>query len=203
MPVITISRQFGIGGIELTEQISQSLGYPFYSKEIAAEIAEKMGLDYRVVHEYQDQMAHKSNWKIGAYAGRLALFETSHIQEKEYHQIVVRTIRKFAQADNVIILGSGGQCILHNQPDTFHFRIIANMKTRVNHIISHYRNPEDIPPRKMLEHRINNMDKLRRKFVETHYKMSIEDTELYHSVFNLSKLSSEVVSALIIKIVQS
>lgn len=203
MAVITISRQYGIGGIELTKKIAQRLGYHFYSREIAVSVAKKMGLDHRLVMEYQAQMAYKSNWLVGAYAGRLALFEAHSINQKQYQGVVSEVVQNLAQEDDLIILGWGGQCILQNHPHTFHFRIVADLKTRLAHILSHYRNPEDIPTIKMLEHRIFHMDKARRKYIRTHFKMNIENPCLYHAIFNLTELGKEKVVSMIEDVVMS
>ncbi len=202
MAVITISRQFGIGGIELTRRIAQKLGYSFYAKEIAAAVAKKMGLDYQVVLDYQERLEHRSNWMVSSFAGHLSLSSKHYIKEAEYQQIVTEIIRNLAQQDNVVILGSGGQCILRNFPDTFHFRIVAELAARVAHIRSHYRNLEDIPPLKMLEYRIHHMDGLRKRFIQMNFGVNVEDPTLYHAILNLSKLGREQTCAIIINIIE-
>jgi len=202
MAVVTISRQYGIGGIELSQKLAHQLDYHLYATEIAMRVANKMGLDHQVVQEYQTEMAHKSKWLISAYAGRLALFESHYIDEKKYNQAVTEVITDIAHADNAIILGWGAQCILCDLTNTFHFRIVANMETRLAHILTHYRNPEDIPPRKMLEHRIQYMDKARRKYIRTHFKANIDNPSLYHAIFHLSLLGRNQLVDLISEIVQ-
>lgn len=202
MAVITISRQYGTGGMELTQQLSHDLGYHYYAKEIATTIAQRLGVNDQVIQEYENFLAHTSNWMFSAYAGHFTFYrKQQHIATEEYLQVVKEIIRKIADEDNVIILGSGGQCILRNHPITFHFRIIANLNIRIRHIRAHYRNPEEIPPNKMLEYRINYMDRLRQKFIHTHFKMDIDDPQLYHAIFNLSQLGIEKIRELITRII--
>lgn len=202
MAVITISRQFGIGGIELTRLISQKLGYSFYAKEIAAAVAKKLGLDHQVVLDYQEKLEHRTNWMVSSFAGHFSLSTKHHIKEAEYQQVVTEIIVNLAQEDNIVILGCGGQCILKNFPNTFHFRIIADLAARVAHIRSHYRNLEDIPPLKMLEHRIHYMDGLRRRFIQMHFGVNVEEPTLYHAILNLSKLGRERTCEIMINIIK-
>lgn len=202
MSVITISRQFGTGGIELTKLLSRKLGYKFYAKEIIQEIAAKLGLDPKIVAQYQEQFAFRSNWEVTSFAGRLDFSSTKHVPGKKYLEAASEIIKKFAAQDNVIILGSGGQCILKDHPRAFHFRIVADLATRLNHIRSDYRRvPQEIPTTKMLEHRINNMDQLRRTFIRKHFKVNLDNPHLYHAVFNLTPLGRERICELICQVV--
>ncbi|MCI0512941.1 cytidylate kinase-like family protein [candidate division KSB1 bacterium] len=202
MAVITISRQYGTGGMELTRQLSQDLGYHYYAKEIAVTIAQQLGVDAQVIQEYENYLAHTSNWMFSAYAGHFTFYRTQqHIDTAEYLQAVTEIMQKMAAEDHVIILGSGGQCVLSQQPRAFHFRIVASLNTRLRHIRAHYRNPEEIPPNKMLEYRLNYMDRLRRKFIQTHFKMDIDDPQLYHAILNLSQLGIGKIRNLIRQIV--
>lgn len=202
MAVITISRQFGIGGIELTRRIAQKLGYSFYAKEIAVAVAKKLGLEHQVVLDYQEKLEHRSNWMVSSFAGHFALSTKNYIKEAEYQKIVTEIIQNLARQDNVVILGCGGQCILRNFPNTFHFRVVAELAARVAHIRSHYRNLEDIPPVKMLEHRVHHMDGLRKRFIQMNFGMNVEEPTLYHAILNLSKLGRERTCEIIINIIE-
>lgn len=202
MAIITISRQFGTGGIELTKLLSQKLGYQFYAKEIIDEIASQLGLDPKIVAEYHDQYAHRSSWGISSFGGRFDFSTIRHIPEKKYREITEKIIHQLAEQDNVIILGSGGQCILKDHPRAFHFRIVADLVTRVAHLREDYAKvPQSQPYLKGLEHRINNLDKQRRTFIRTHFGANVENPNLYHAVFNLTRLGREQVCQIITGIV--
>jgi cytidylate kinase len=202
MAVITISRQFGIGGIELTRRISQMLDFSFYAKEIAAAVAKKLGLDHQVVLDYQEKLEHRTNWMMSSFAGHFALSSKNYIKEAEYQKVVTEIVQNLAQQDNVVILGCGGQCILRNFPNTFHFRIVADLAARVAHIRLHYRNLEDIPPLKMLEHRIHHMDGLRKRFIHTNFGANVDEPTLYHAILNLSRLGRDRVCEIMIEIIE-
>jgi cytidylate kinase len=202
MAIITISRQFGTGGIELTKLLSSKLGYKFYAKEIIEEVAIKLGLETQFVAEYQEQFAHRSNWAITSFGGRLDFTSTKHISEKKYREVIEEIIKKFAVQDNVIILGSGGQCILRDSPRAFHFRVVADLATRVAHLREDYAKvPQSLPYIKGLEHRINNLDKQRRTFIRTHFGVNVENPNLYHAVFNLTRLGRERICQLMSEVV--
>lgn len=203
MAVVTISRQFGIGGSKITRQLGSSLGWRFYGNDLADKIAEKMELSNEDILNYQKQLAFTSKWEASAFGGRLAFFETNSMDEKKYRKILVETVNEFADRNNIIFLGWGCQCILKERPNTFHFRLVADMDLRLKIIRSYYRNPEDIPTNKMLEHILNHKDKQRRQYIRKHFKANVENPGLYHSVFNLSKLGIERVVDLMLKIVRN
>ena len=55
MKIITISREFGSGGRELSKQLANVLGYDYYDKEIIATIASNTGMDENYIERNLEQ----------------------------------------------------------------------------------------------------------------------------------------------------
>ncbi|MCK5739408.1 cytidylate kinase-like family protein [bacterium] len=201
MAVITISRQFSTAGYEMARTLSDTLGYSFYCKQIIDEVAHELGISSQLVKEYQDEFEHTANWAVSAYAGRFKLLSQNYIEAEEYGRIVAEILGKLAHKDDIVILGSGGQCLLQNTPNIFHFRFVSNLESRIKHLKSHYHNPEDIPPHGMLTYRVNHLDELRRKFIKNHFQADIDDPSLYHAIFNLSRFSKAEIIEIITGII--
>lgn len=202
MAVITISRQFSTAGYEMARTLSNSLGYSFYCKQIIEEVAHELGISSQFVKEYQDEFEHTANWAVSAYAGRFKLLTQNYINAVEYGRIVADILAKLAQKDNIVILGSGGQCLLQNTANVFHFRFVNDLDSRIEHLQSHYHNPEDIPPHGMLTYRVKHLDGLRRKFIKNHFHADINDPTLYHAIFNLGRFSKAEIIEIITSIVK-
>ncbi|MBN1348895.1 cytidylate kinase-like family protein [candidate division KSB1 bacterium] len=201
MAVITVSRLFGTGGVEFTKRLAHTLGYRHFSKEISEALAKKMGLPTKIIREYEECLYHTKNWIFSSFGGRITLTCQTSVQVEDYRRLITDIISNLAAEGNVVILGRGGQCILKNYPNTYHFRLVASIEDRLKHLIAEYKDPSILPTRKTLEYRIKWIDSVRAKFIKIHFKDKIDDPGLYHGIFNISKLGRENVLQLILKIV--
>ena len=53
--IITIGREFGIGGRELGRRLAENLGYAYYDQEIIAEIANRTELSEQYIRSVEEQ----------------------------------------------------------------------------------------------------------------------------------------------------
>ena len=59
MPVITISRQFGAGGLTLSKRLSDILGYTLFDQEIIAMVSEKAKVSKNWVQSVEKEAGGK------------------------------------------------------------------------------------------------------------------------------------------------
>lgn len=59
--VITISRQYGSGGRELGERLSERLGIPLYDKELINLIAKKENIEVSLLESYDEMKPDLDN----------------------------------------------------------------------------------------------------------------------------------------------
>ena len=201
MAIITLSRQFGVGGVEITRRLAERLGYQYFSREITNEVAKRMGLSSKIIKEYEEFMQHTCNWGFDSFGGRFKFSKKNSVKVSDYFEFINEIIHSLAKEGNVIILGRGGQCILKDDPQAFHFRLVADLQDRVKHIISHYTDPSEVPPRKMLEYKLQIVDNARARYIKLHFNEEIENPLLYHGVLNLSRLGAEKVIELIMQMI--
>ena len=103
-----------------------------------------------------------------------------------YISILHKIIPIIASQDNVVIIGRGGQYILAERPDTFHFLMIANIENRIRFMMEQYnldRKNAQLVIAKQNKRRVN----LYRYFGRTDYELP----DLYHMVFNMNFLKLE------------
>lgn len=201
MAIITISRQYGTGGYQMTQRMAAVLGYKYFSREISEIVAKKMGSSSQIIREYEEFMYHRTDWTFDSIGGRFTYTKKNAIHKSDYVKLTTEIICTLAKEGDVIILGRGGQCVLKNYPGVIHFRIVADIEERMQHIINHYADPTIIPNRKMLEYKIKWVDGIRSKYIKIHYGENIDNPALYHVIFNLSKLGREKVLQLIFDII--
>ncbi len=192
MSVITISRQFGTGGLTLGKHLSEILGYTFVDQEIINLVAEKAKVSKDWVQAIEKEAGVKLHQFISlliprGLMDRILDDQRGYIDEDIYIHLLEDIIRQMADQDNCIILGRGGQYILKDHPGTIHVLLIADKADRVRFMETHY----NLEPQKALQV-VNAEDKRRinlyRKFEKSDYDLP----DHYHLTLNMSKMSLEV-----------
>jgi cytidylate kinase len=206
MAVITIARHFGAGGKTLGNIVAQKLGYTLVDEEIV----ERVALEANVSPDWVDSVAQETgtSWihrlmsKIGPlrrdYVATAMEEKPGYIDGNLYIHLLHKVIPQIARQGNVIILGRGGQYILAEHPDTFHFLMIADLEHRIRFMMEHYnlnRKQALIVVEKQGARRLN----LYRYFGKTDY----DQAELYHMVFNMNRVRMEEAAACVCQLVSS
>jgi cytidylate kinase len=195
MSVITIARQFGAGGKTLGSMVAEKLGYTLIDEQIV----EMVALEADVSTEWVDSIAQATGSegivkrlvrKIGpfgkGYVESAVEDRPGYINGDLYISILHKILPIIADNDNVVIIGRGGQYILAERPDTFHFLMIANIEHRIRFMMGHYgidRKKAQLVIEKQSKRRIN----LYRYFGRTDY----DQPDHYHMVFNMNFLELE------------
>lgn len=200
MSVITIARQFGAGGRTLGSLVAEKLGYALVDEQIVELIAQEAD----VSPDWVDSIAKEtgSEGVLTRIMARLGPFRKGYVElavEQRpgyidgdmYIALLHKVVPRIAEQDNVVIIGRGGQYILAERPDTFHFLMVADIQNRIDFMMREYgldRKQAQIVVDKQSRRRLN----LYRYFARTDY----DQPELYHMVFNMDRLSmSEAVKA--------
>ena len=103
--VISISRQFGSGGHEISEKLSRALSFPFYDKDLISRAAKESGLSTEILESADE---HSDNIpEDGEQRPSLALSTSDTLFVTQ-----TKIIRRLAQHENCIIVGRCSDVIL-------------------------------------------------------------------------------------------
>ena len=201
MAVISISRQFGAGGLSLGRKLADTLGYTFFDEEIIQMVAQKARVSSEWVRSIEKEAGGKLDKFIStliprSVVDRILDDQRGYIDEEIYVDLLDQIISKVAEADNSIILGRGGQYILKGHLGVFHVLLVADIDYRIGFVETRYK-----LTRSQATQTVNAEDKKRinlyRKFNKTDY----DRPDHYHLTLNMSKISldkaAELVKALI------
>jgi cytidylate kinase len=169
MAVITVSRQLGSLGSDIANAVAQRLGYRVAWKGLINQAA-RQARTPEMALEMLDEL------------GLLGL-KPSLSAENAYLDAIRELIQELARADNVLIVGRGGQAILQGWPNTFHIRIIAPLDVRVQRLVERHA----ITPEAALA-QIRASDHRRKRFVQHAYNVDWADPALYDLVINTATL---------------
>jgi len=161
MAVITISRQFGAGGITLGKRIAKRLGYSFFDNEIIQMVAQQAKVSTRWVESMEKEAGGKLERLISGlvsknFMDRLLDDRRGYIDEEIYVDLLGQIIKKIAEDDNAVILGRGSQYILTEYDGVYHILLVAAKEYRIKFIEEKY----DLFT-KHAEQTVNNEDKRR------------------------------------------
>ena len=201
MAVITISRQFGAGGITLGKMIAEKFGYIFADTEIIKMVAEMANVSTNFVETVEKEAGGKFSKFISKtvskpLVGRILKDERGYIDEEIYLDYLVLIIAQMADDGDVVILGRGSQYILNDHPDAYHILLIDTFENRVRFMQKNY----DLSKGRATQV-VKNEDKRRLNLYKKLGKSDYDNPDLYHLVLNLSKISLQQALQLVCKLV--
>ena len=189
MAVITISRQFGAGGITLGKMVAKRLGYSFVDTEIIKMVAEMANVSTNFVETVEKEAGGKFSKIITKLVSkplldRVLKDERGYIDEEIYLDYLVLIIAQMADEGNVVILGRGSQYILGDHPDAYHFLLIDEFANRVKFMREHYNLSQS-----RAEQVVKSEDKRRLNLYRKLHKTDYDRPSLYHLVLNMNRIS--------------
>jgi len=203
MAVITISRQFGAGGVTLGRMIAKKLGYTFADENIVQRIAKEANVSYDWVQSFEKEAGGKLSKVISkmisrSMIDRVLADERGYLDEQIYLDYLVLIIAQIADEGDVVILGRGSQYILDDHPEAYHLLLIDEEQNRNKFLREHY---------DLSEKRARNLmfseDKRRINLYKKIGKKDYDNPALYHLVINMNRFSLESAMKLAISLVNN
>jgi len=214
MPVITISKEFASGGLGIAKKLAKVLNIDYFDKQIVEQVATQAKvstnnvLDYEAerhislraylskVIDYDFLKQEKDNEPeefpeetIGDDRKKIpfVLGSQGWLDSDIYREIIIRIVTSLGQRQHVLIVGRGGQCILQDNPNTIHIRIVGAFADRVKRTMGENLNLSKSQAEKL----VAEMDKKSREYIKYYFKKDWADPLSYHVVLNTSRVPAE------------
>ncbi len=202
MAVITISRQFGAGGITLGELVSKKLGYRFFDNEIIQMVAKKAKVSTNWVESMEKEAGGKIQRFISSMVSkrlvdRILDMDHGYIDEEIYVDLLHEIIGKIAAEGNAVILGRGSQYILQNADNTYHVLLVADKEYRIRFVEKKYH----LTPKQAIN-MVNNEEKRRINLYQKFGRLDYDSTAHYHLIVNMRRVTLESASGLMRRLVE-
>jgi cytidylate kinase len=198
MPVITISRELGSGGDQIADLLCDKLGYCRVDKAVLSKIAEEAGVDVKAVLAKERDVTSKpkliSDQMTSLYGRQPGAFgRKSELDDQTYARVVRETMEKFAQQDNAILIGRGGQMVLRDWPGALHIHLYADQEARARRLMERY-NITKLDAQR----RIERSDEQKRLFIRNmHKNANWKDLRYYHLAIDTSHIALETAAEII------
>jgi cytidylate kinase len=120
MAILTISQEMGSGGAEIGMTVAGRLGYKYVDNEELLGRAQRYGLSAERLARLAED---RPSW-----------VERFDAETRRYILSLQAVLYEFAQDDNVVLMGGGGQWLLRGVPHVLRARIVAPFPLRVTRL---------------------------------------------------------------------
>ncbi len=209
MPVVTISRQIGSGGEAIALRVCELLGYRYFDKQSMIDVAAEVGLAREHVIDYSEDRYEVKTFisrllrpgprPVKRFSvrrrdaeGRVTLTEET-IDEVQYVALIHSAITAAHTADDIVIVGRGGQAVLQEAPHTLHVRVIAPVGDRIERLQAEAGLSVD-----EAQHRITRRDRATAEYLGRFCGIRWDDPTLYHLVINTGKTGIDAAVQLVL-----
>lgn len=203
MAVITISRQFGAGGITLGKMIAEKMGYTFADSDILQRVAKEANVSTDWIESFEKEAGSRLSRFISSmvskrWLDRVLSDERGYLDEQIYLDYLVLIVAQFADEGDVVILGRGSQYILNDHPDAVHILLVDQFENRVQFMMNQYSMPQ-----KKAERMVTSEDRRRLNLFKRLGKSDYDNPQLYHLVLNMGRLDLDTARDMVCELVAS
>lgn len=189
MAVITIARQFGAGGRTLGVMLAKRLNYILLDEAIIHELAKKARVTMGSVKAVERSAGGFISRLLASavspgYIDRVTGKEIGYMDENVYLDTLQEVMTEFAKKDNTILLGRGGQFILKDFENAFHFLLVAEDPDRFRFMQKFYKMSD-----KKAKKAVSDGDARRANIYAKLHETRYDSANLYHMVFNMSRMT--------------
>jgi cytidylate kinase len=223
MTVITISRQFGSGGDEIAESVCQMMNYRRFDKLMIAKAAVESGLSDEEIVDFSEE-----NYKVKNFFDRLfrrtetgtkarywrenldglRVVEEISLSEDHLLMLVQKAVLSAYQSGNMVIVGRGGQMILHDFADVLHLRFEAPLEDRLQNVRAqirkeHTESLRSVDLRREAQDMILERDNASADYLKRFYAVDWANPMLYHVILNTGRITVPQASEYIVGMLRS
>ena len=193
--IITISRQFGSGGHEIGQLLSNQLDIPCYDKKLI-ELASKTSGIQQAYFENAEEHPPSSflySLSLAASAANPFLGNSDFTLSEQIFKAQAKAIRDAAAQGACVIVGRCADYILENTPYCLHVYIHSGLEERVKRISSRFEADE-----KTAKEMIQKVDKKRKSYYQFYVDDRWGNADRYDLCLNSGTLGIERCVKLII-----
>ena len=198
---VTIEREFGSGGGEIAQLVSNHLGWKLWDQLLTEEIARLAECPKSVVQpreERTDPLYYRlfKSFLRGSYEGSLNAYRLNLVDSESILKITERVIQHVAKKGNSVIVGRGSQQFLRNRQDTLRVFLYAPREDKLQRLVARGKKRKDA------EQLVDTVDRERTDFLKKYFHVEWPDRAVYHTMINTS-IGEQAVLEIILDLVKS
>jgi cytidylate kinase len=182
---VTIEREFGSGGGEIAQLVSNHLGWKFWDELLTEEIA-RLAECPKSVGQPREERTDPLYYRLfksflrGSYEGSLNAYRLNLVDSESILKITERVIQHVAKKGNSVIVGRGSQQFLRNRQDTLRVLLYAPREDKLERLVARGKKRKDA------EQLVDTVDRERTDFLKKYFHVEWPDRAVYHTMINTS-----------------
>jgi cytidylate kinase len=180
---VTIEREYGSGGGEIAQLVSNHLGWKLWDQLLTEEIARLAECPEAVIQvreERTDPLYYRlfKSFLRGSYEGSLNAYKLKLVDSESIFKFTERVVQHAAKAGNSVIVGRGSQQFLRNRPDTLRVFLYAPREEKLRRLVARGKSRKDA------EQLVDTVDRERTDFLKKYFHVEWPDRAVYHTMIN-------------------
>ena len=176
MSILAISYQMGSGGAHIAQLVGQRMAYRVVGSKEFGDLVVRYGLT-------ADRATRLSEAKP-------SLLERLSAETRLYLAAIQAALYEFAEQDDVVILGRGGQWLLRDIPHALRVRVMAPFEARVERVSLALAHEAQAANPDAVRHLVSRDDVDKRGRARYLFESELDDPALYDLVLNMERLES-------------
>jgi cytidylate kinase len=198
---VTIEREYGSGGGEIAQLVSNHLGWKLWDQLLTEEIARLAECPKAVVQlreERTDPLYYRlfKSFLRGSYEGSLNAYKLNLVDSESILKITERVVQRAAKKGNSIIVGRGSQQFLRDRHDTLRVFLYAPREDKVRRLMARGKS------QKYAEQLVDTVDRERIDFLRKYFRVEWPDRAVYHTMINTA-IGEQAVLKIILDLVKN
>lgn len=194
--IITVEREYGCGGGEVAERLSERLGWTLWDQLLTEEIARQAQCPKTVVEnreERTDPLYYRlfKSFLRGSYEGSINAYKLKLVDSECILRFTKRVVENIASTGSCVIVGRGSQYFLEKRPGTLRVFLYAPTEDKVNRLMS--RGKSEAEAREL----VDTVDRDRIDFIQKYFQVEWPSRSAYHLMLNTSVGEEKVVQSIL------
>ncbi len=198
--IITITRQYGSGGHDIGQLLSEKLGIKFYDKELISLAAKESDVDPEIFEQADEKPTNSLLYSLSVglynYGNGFGSMGDLPVNDKLYiaqHKV----LKDLAEKEPFIVVGRCADYVLKDYPNVIKVFIHADLEVRIKRALQEY----DIEPARA-KHAVVKADKNRANYYSFYSGQKWGQADNYDLCINTTHLSIEQAVDVIINYVK-
>jgi hypothetical protein len=201
--IVTVEREYGSGGGEIAQLLSERLGWKLWDQLLTEEIARLAECPKAVVQvreEKTDPLYYRlfKSFLRGSYEGSINAHKLKLVDSESIMRITERVVTKVAGTGECVIVGRGSQHFLASRQDTLRVFLYAPREDKVRRLMAQGKSEREA------HELVDTIDRDRIVYVQKYFNVEWPSRAVYHIMLNTSIGDEKVVHTILdfIKTVQ-
>jgi cytidylate kinase len=181
--IVTIEREYGSGGGEISQILSNQLGWKLWDQLLTEEIA-RLAECPKAVIEVREEKTDPIYYRLfksflrGSYEGSLNAHKLKVVDSESILKLTERVVQNVAKTGNSVIVGRGSQHFLRNRQDTLRIFLYAPRELKVRRLRARGKSENEA------EELVDTVDRERVDFIQRYFNVEWPDRAVYHAMIN-------------------